>query len=109
MITAFDLAYKLDEGFNAFYLCEVLTISEAITTTLNLTQKRPPIFMCHSQLYSILADYFKIQRNVLYGALLSIKSGEDFCCLPLQKRVLFFEEKNIPVHFAKKFCMALDD
>lgn len=43
MVTAFDLAYKLEDGFSPFYFCEVLKISESIVLTLNLTQKRPPI------------------------------------------------------------------
>jgi hypothetical protein len=55
MITACDLAYKLDEGFNAFYLCETLQISVSIINTIHLTQRKPPIYMCHSHIYNILA------------------------------------------------------
>lgn len=91
MITAFDLAYKLDEGFNAFYIVEILKISEAMTMTLHLTQRKPPIYMCHSHIYSLLVDKYKIQKNSFFGALLSITNENEFNSFPRGKRIHFFE------------------
>lgn len=72
MVTAFDLAYKLEDGFSPFYFCEALKISESIVLTLNLTQKRPPIYLSHSQIYGLLALKYKISVDILYSVLLSI-------------------------------------
>jgi azurin len=72
MVTAFDISYRLDEGYNAFYLCEILKVCEAIILTLNLTQKKPPIVMSHSQIFSLLAEKYNISKDIMYGALLLI-------------------------------------
>lgn len=89
MVTAYDITYKLDEGFNAFYLCEALKVSEAIILTLNLTQKKPPIFLSHSLIFRLIAIKFNIPTDTLYTALLAI-TDDAFSCLSLAKRISYF-------------------
>jgi hypothetical protein len=77
MVTAFDICYKLEEGFKPFYLCEMLKVSAAIVLTLNLTQKKPFIYMAHSMIYKLLAIKYKIPTDILYNVLLSTKEDKE--------------------------------
>lgn len=86
MVTAFDICYKLEEGFKPFYLCEALKISTAIVLTLNLTQKKPPIFMAHSLIYKLLAMKYHIPTDILYHVLLSTNE-DNFNCSSHAKKV----------------------
>ena len=71
-ITAFDITYLLDNGLNMLYFIEMLKISFKLTQTQNLTQLFPPIYLCHSKVYVILAKQLKIPLEQLYSALLSV-------------------------------------
>jgi hypothetical protein len=59
-VTAFDITYSTENGIIPFFLCEMLRISALMIETMNLTQKCPPIYLCHSLIYKCLA----IQHNV---------------------------------------------
>jgi hypothetical protein len=69
----------------------MLKMSEAIITTLHFTQRKPPIFMFHSQIYALLAEQYQTPKNVLYAALLSITDGDEFSALPVAKKLAYFE------------------
>ena len=64
--------------------------------------------MCHSQIYSLLAEHYQTPKNILYSALLSVANAEEFSCLPIGKRIAYFEEKNLSGQFAKKLSEAMD-
>lgn len=91
-VTAFDIAYSLEGGTQMHYfLCEALKISELMIETMNLTQKNPPIYLCHSFIYKCLALECSI-ANININKFLLSTSDDKFRTMKNQSKMEYMNK-----------------
>lgn len=70
-MTAFDICYSVADGTLPYFLSEMLKISLLMIETMDLTQRSPPIFLCHSLVFKCLALEYNVSIAQLHKFLLS--------------------------------------
>ena len=79
----------------------MLKICQAMIETMDLTQKNPPIIMCHSLVFKVIANSYKINELNLYKFLLST-TDEKFRAMKNSSKIDQMARFKIEPNIAKK-------